>query len=112
MNQLVNLEDFTCNTMPKRPVVPKDLSRYPDFPVYNTDLSKEENDNIIIAYWAQKAKERKKVVQKWKKFEAKFKECCRFVYIYKTVMKKYSSNPWVQKLDFVRTDSQPDLIEL
>ena len=86
MNQLVNLKDFTCITMPKRPVMPKDLSRYPDFPVYNTDLSKEENDKVIIAYWADKSKEKKKNIQKWKNIEAKFREVHQFIQRYQTVL--------------------------
>ena len=85
MNQLVNLKDFTCKTMPKRPVVPKDLSKYPDFPI-NDGLSKEEYNKVIIAYWADKSKEKKKNIQKWKNIEAKFREVHQFIQRYQTVL--------------------------
>ena len=90
MNQLVNLEDFTCNTMPKRPVVPKDLSKYPDFPI-NDGLSEEEYNKIIIAYWADKAKQKKKNIQKWKKIEATFRECHQFIQKYQTLLEFFLS---------------------
>ena len=48
--------------MVSRPVIPKDLSKWPDFPVKN-DLSQEDYDVVIIAYWAAKKKEKRKLAR-------------------------------------------------
>ena len=46
--------------MAPRPVVPKDLSRFPDFPQRKPGQSQEHYDSTIIAYWTAKERERKK----------------------------------------------------
>ena len=56
--------------MTQRPVVPKDLSRYPDFPLRH-NLNQEDYDKLIIDYWFKKKKEKRKLAQKHYKLKRK-----------------------------------------
>ena len=56
--------------MTQRPVVPKDLSRYPDFPV-RLNLNQDDYNQLIIEYWIKKKKEKRKLAQKHYKLKKK-----------------------------------------
>ena len=47
--------------MAPRPVIPRDLAKYPDFPQRQPGQSQENYDSVIIAYWARKKKEKRKL---------------------------------------------------
>ena len=48
--------------MAPRPVIPKDLSKFPDFPKQH-ELSQEDYEKLIISYWATKKKIKRKLFQ-------------------------------------------------
>ena len=48
--------------MAPRPVIPKDLSKFPDFPKQH-ELSHEDYEKLIISYWATKKKIKRKLFQ-------------------------------------------------
>ena len=47
--------------MTPRPVIPKNLENYPDFPQKQPGQSQDDYDSVIIAYWAEKRREKRKL---------------------------------------------------
>ena len=61
--------------MAPRPVIPKDLSKFPDFPKQH-ELSQEDYEKLIISYWATKKKNKRKIFQEHFELE---KRCINLV---------------------------------
>ena len=61
--------------MAPRPVIPKDLSKFPDFPKQH-ELSQEDYEKLIISYWATKKKNKRKILQEHFELE---KRCINLV---------------------------------
>ena len=61
--------------MAPRPVIPKDLSKFPDFPKQH-ELSQEDYEKLIISYWATKKKNKRKIPQEHFQLE---KRCINLV---------------------------------
>ena len=55
----------------KSSVTPNDLSKFPDFPQRKPGQSQEHYDSIIIAYWAEKKKEKRRAERQRSKLDKK-----------------------------------------
>ena len=56
--------------MATRPVIPKDLSKFPDFPKQH-ELNQEDYEKLIISYWASKRRNKRKIAQEHFQMEKK-----------------------------------------